>query len=47
MTKQRIKKPISERIKDKIRELLEGLVEAVDGLMQPPLVPIPARGRRR
>jgi hypothetical protein len=47
MTEQRSKKPIAERIKDKIRDLLDELVEALDGLLQPQPVPIPARGRRR
>jgi len=47
MSDQRSRKPITERIKDKIRGLLDELVEAIDGLLQPPPQPVPVRGRRR
>jgi len=47
MSDQRSRKPITERIKDKIRGLLDELVEAIDGLLQPQPQPVPVRGRRR
>ena len=47
MSDQRSNKPIAERIKDKIRGLLDELVEAIDGLLQPQPQPVPVRSRRR
>jgi hypothetical protein len=41
-------KPLSERIRDVVSDLVDGLVETLGGLMNPPPVPvpIPIRGRR-
>ncbi len=40
---QRSKRPFAERIKDKIKTLLDDLVEALDGILEPEPQPVPVR----
>jgi hypothetical protein len=42
------RKPLSERIRDVVTDLVDGVVEAMAGILNPPPapVPIPIRGRR-
>jgi hypothetical protein len=43
---QRRKKPLRERIKDRIRDLADEVVGALEGLLTPEPEPIPVRIRR-
>jgi hypothetical protein len=44
---KRKKKPLQERIKDRIRDLADEVVGALEGLLNPEPEPIPVRVRRR
>ena len=46
MTNQSRKKPLIDRIKDRLRDLVDDFVEALDGMFQPEPEPIPVRVRR-
>ncbi|MFW5926188.1 MAG: hypothetical protein ACOCV4_08465 [Myxococcota bacterium] len=43
----RPKKTLLEELGDRVRGVLEDLVEAVEDLARPPMKPIPVRSRRR
>jgi hypothetical protein len=42
-----VKKPLKDRIEDEIREFLDKLASALDGMLKPEPVPVPIRSRRR
>lgn len=44
---QRRKKPLTDRIKEKLRDLVDDLVDSLEGLVVPQPEPIPVRTRRR
>lgn len=43
---KRPKKPLTERVKDKLRDLVDELVGTIEGLAVPPPMPVPVRPRR-
>ena len=44
---KRPKKPLTDRIKDRLRDMVDELVGTLESLANPPaLLPIPARARR-
>jgi hypothetical protein len=45
-TEKRPKKPLTDRIKDRLRDMVDELVGALEELASPPPMPIPVRTRR-
>jgi hypothetical protein len=42
-----VQKPLKDRIQDEIREFLDKVAGALDGILRPEPVPVPIRSRRR
>jgi hypothetical protein len=43
---KRPKKPLTDRIKDRLRDMVDELVGTIESLANPPALPIPVRARR-
>jgi hypothetical protein len=43
---KRPKKPLTDRIKDRLRDMVDELVGTIEGLAHPQPLPIPVRTRR-
>ena len=44
---KRPKKPLTDRIKERLRDLVDEVLEILDGIAHPPAVPIPVPVRNR